>query len=225
MFSSDSRLTVAISEQMGSGGDAIAGIVASELNLPLLEHEIIELAAAKMGVGHDTVREAEAVPPLLTRIGEQLSHIPTVEAPGFPYVMLPLEIFRTSADYHRAIDETVQAAAEHESAVILGHGAAQTLTDRANVLRVFILAPFDVRVARYATEQDICEKEARRAIAENDRQRAALFHHYHGMDWLDSHWYDLVVNTDCLCDRAAASLIIEAAWTRSDAQRAEPVAV
>jgi cytidylate kinase len=105
----------------------------------------------------------------------------------------------------------VQQIAEQQSAVILGHGAAQTLSDRPGVLRVFVLAPLSIRVRRHAQQTRVSEEEARNEVRANDKSRAEFFRHYYDMDWVDARRYDLVLNTGRLSDHVVADLIVQTA--------------
>jgi cytidylate kinase len=208
----DSTTIIAISRQMGASSHTIAEKVAEDLGLPLFDQEIINRAATAAGVEPDVIIAAETVPSLITRIVEHLGRHPlAMEPESLPATVLPNDLILTSSDYRYLIDSVVQQVAEQQSAVILGHGAAQTLSDREGVLRVFILAPFEVRVRRHAHERGISPERARGEVQENDKARAEFFRHYYNMDWLNSRRYDLVLNTGRLSDRTAADLIVQTA--------------
>lgn len=203
---------IAISRQFGSGAHVIARAVADRLELPLLDAEIINRAAASAGVEPDVIVASETVPSLITRIVEQIGRYPlAMEPEGLPATPLPANLMLTSSDYRYLVDSVVQQIAEQQSAVIFGHGAAQTLADRAGVLRVFILAPFELRVRRHAHDEGMSVEKARQQVKDNDRERAEFFRHYYSMDWLDARRYDLVLNTGRLSDQTVAGLIVDAA--------------
>lgn len=203
---------VAISRQIGASSHTIAEMVAEQLHLPFFDQEIINRAASAAGVGSDVIIAAETRPSLITRIVEHLGRHPlALEPESMPAAALPNDLILTSSDYRFLIDSVVQQIAEQQSAVILGHGAAQTLRDRPGVLRVFVLAPFQVRVRRHAQFTNISEEKAREQVRETDKQRTDFFRHYYDMDWLDARRYDLVLNTGRLSDKVGADLIVEAA--------------
>src|SRR5712692_1539764 len=207
-----STTIVAISRMLGASSHAIANMVAESLDLPLFDQEIINRAAAAAGVEPDVIIAAESVPSLITRIVEHLGRHPlAMEPESLPATVLPPDLILTSSDYRYLIDSVVQQVTEQQSAVILGHGAAQTLADRPGVLRVFVLAPFETRVRRHAATQGIPEERAREEIRENDKARAEFFRHYYNMDWLNARRYDLVLNTGRLSDRVVADLIVQTA--------------
>ncbi|MGI8550791.1 MAG: AAA family ATPase [Dehalococcoidia bacterium] len=218
-------IIVAISRQMGSGAHAVARIVATKLDLPLLDQEIINRAAVAAGVEPDVIVAAESVPSLITRIVEQLGRYPVaLEPDGLSAASLPANLMLTSSDYRYLIDRVVQQVADQQSAVIFGHGAAQTLADHPGVLRVFILAPLDLRVRRHAHDQGLSDQQARQQVRENDRERAEFFRHYYDMDWLDARRYDLLINAGGLSDQLAADLVVRAAQSRIEGAFAEPAA-
>jgi cytidylate kinase len=212
MVADSSTTIIAISRQLGASSHAIADIVAEALGLPLFDQEIINRAAAAAGVEPDVIIAAETVPSLITRIVEHLGRHPlAMEPESLPATVLPNDLILTSSDYRYLIDSVVQQIAEQQSAVILGHGAAQTLSDRPGVLRVFVLAPFSARVRRHMLQTGVSEEAARHELRENDKQRADFFRHYYDMDWLDARRYDLVLNTGRLSDRVGADLICQTA--------------
>lgn len=203
---------IAISRQLGASSHSIADMVAEQLGLPLFDQEIINRAASAAGVEPDVIIAAETVPSLITRIVEHLGRHPlAMEPESLPATVLPNDLILTSSDYRYLIDSVVQQIAEQQSAVILGHGAAQTLSDRPGVLRVFVLAPFSARVRRHMAQTGMSEDEARHQVRANDKQRTDFFRHYYDMDWLDARRYDLVLNTGRLSDRTAADLIVQTA--------------
>lgn len=208
MPSSDTTI-IAISRQLGASSHTIAERVAEQLGLPLFDQEIINRAAGAAGVEPDVIIAAETVPSLITRIVEHLGRHPlAMEPESLPAAALPPDLILTSSDYRYLIDSVVQQIAEQQSAVILGHGAAQTLADRPGVLRVFVLAPFETRVRRHARETGVSEEEARNEVRDNDKARAEFFRHYYNMDWLNARRYDLVLNTGRLSDKVSADLIV-----------------
>jgi cytidylate kinase len=200
---------IAISRQLGASSHLIAVNVAQQLGLPLFDQEIINRAASAAGVEPDVIIAAETVPSLITRIVEHLGRHPlAMEPESLPATVLPPDLILTSSDYRYLIDSVVQQIAEQQSAVILGHGAAQTLADRPGVLRVFVLAPLETRARRHASERGVSEDQARQMVRDNDKARAEFFRHYYDMDWTNARRYDLVLNTGRLSDKVAADLIV-----------------
>jgi cytidylate kinase len=99
------------------------------------------------------------------------------------------------ATYVASLKAVVNDLALADDVVIVGHGAGQFLSDMRGVVRVFVVAPVQDRVARLRAEGVEDEGQARRMIAEQDRESAAYLRYLFGIDWLDPHAWDLVLNT------------------------------
>src|SRR6266852_5612955 len=97
-------------------------------------------------------------------------------------------------------------AADH--VVIVGHGAGLFLSDMRTAVRVFVVAPIEERVARLMAEGGGTDPEqARRLIAQRDRDSAEYIRHAFGIDWLDPHQWDLVINTGRADPHAALDML------------------
>ena len=83
------------------------------------------------------------------------------------------------------------------------------LKDIPRVLRVRIIAPFEVRVrnmARTLKGRD----EIERALRNRDRESGGFLRHHYQADWNDPLLYDMLINTEKVSSAEAARLIIEA---------------
>jgi cytidylate kinase len=99
------------------------------------------------------------------------------------------------ATYVASLKAVVNDLALADDVVIVGHGAGQFLSELHGVVRVFVVAPIDARVARLRAEGVGDADQARRMVAEQDRESAAYLRYLFGIDWLDPHAWDLVINT------------------------------
>jgi cytidylate kinase len=99
------------------------------------------------------------------------------------------------ATYAAALKAVVTDLALADNVVIVGHGAGQFQSDMRGIVRVFVVAPIDDRVARLRAEGVGDADQARRMVAEQDRESAAYLRYLFGIDWLDPHAWDLVLNT------------------------------
>ena len=106
-----------------------------------------------------------------------------------------------------AIEET----ADRGNVVIVAHAASHALADRDDVLRVLVTASPETRCARVAAEQGLSEKDAARAIAEADANRADYLRRFFGEKAELPTQYDIVVNSDRLPIGAAAAVVAAAA--------------
>jgi cytidylate kinase len=97
--------------------------------------------------------------------------------------------------YVAALKSVVTDLALADNVVIVGHGAGRFLGHMRSVLRVFVVAPMQDRVARLLAEGVEDENVARRMIEQQDGQSDAYLRYVFGIDWRDPHEWDLVINS------------------------------
>lgn len=202
---------VTIARRLGSGGEEIAYIVAERLGISCLDREIVTKAAAQAGVSEETISSAERVPSFLERMAEVLGRYPTVVEPDVPVAvdLLAVPTFSTEA-YRHLIEDVIRSIARTNSAVIIGHAAQIALRDMPSAFRVFVYAPFSVRVARVAEQRGLALAEAQKAVQKDDQQRDSFFRTYYRASWQDPELYDLIINTSRISFLGAAELILAA---------------
>jgi uncharacterized protein len=96
--------------------------------------------------------------------------------------------------YVAALRQAVTDLAIADNVVIVGHGAGLFLGDMRTVVRVFVVAPTADRATRLMAEEGLDADKARQAIEKQDRESAEYLRYVFGVDWLDPHQWDLVVN-------------------------------
>jgi cytidylate kinase len=97
--------------------------------------------------------------------------------------------------YITALRAVITELALADNVVIVGHGAGLFLNDMRSVVRVFVVAPMTDRLARLQDEGVDDPARARSLIDQQDRESAAYLRYLFGVDWLDPHQWDLVINT------------------------------
>lgn len=196
---------IAVSRETGSGSSAIARRVGQELGWDVLDEEIVDFIASEYGTPHSLVKF----------IDEKQIHwledvfTSWIEGQSF-----------TSTTYVHGLVQLLLLAAHHGNVVIVGRGAQFVLPhDRG--LSVRILAPLDFRVERILLQRGLSAQEARKVIAESDRQREAFVTEHFHHKAIDPHMYDLVINVEKLAQDEAADLIVDAArsWMKKSGVR------
>jgi cytidylate kinase len=203
-----SSRVVCVSRSLAAGGEEIGRRVAKELGLRYADEEIIVRAAEKAGVSPEMVAEAEHASSLITRILEYMGRNPVDPAGWSASAVLPSP---TKASYHGLIERMVREAANEGNVVIVAHGASIPLAGAKGLLRVLVTASPRVRAERLAREAKVEAAEAKKTIAESDRQRKEYLRRFYNVrQELPTH-YDLVINTDVLTQSQAAKLVVSAA--------------
>lgn len=197
---------ITVSRTLAAGGEEIAFTTAMELGFRYADEEIIVRAAETAGVSPETVAETEHTPGLLTRILEAMARTPS-DPEGAGTVALIAE-FR--ADYQGLIERVIRETAREGRVVIVAHAASVPLTGMKGLLRSFVTAPREARIARLVRDA-MSEAAARKATEESDRQRREYLRRFYDVREELPTQYDLVLNTDVLTIPAAAQLLVAAA--------------
>jgi cytidylate kinase len=211
-----SSRVVCISRSLAAGGEEIGRKVAKELGLRYADEEIIVGAADKAGVSPELVAEAEHASSLITRILEYMGRAP-IDPVGWSASAVLLS--PTKASYHGLVERMVRETANQGNAVIVAHGASVPLAGMSGLLRVLVTASPRLRASRLAQEAKIDAAEAKKAIAESDRQRKEYLRRFYNVrQELPTH-YDLVINTDVLTQPQAAKLVVTAVKAQQASKR------
>jgi cytidylate kinase len=179
---------VAISRELGSGGNAIAAAVAKALNFEIVEREILLQAAHAYGVPEAKIAEAaEQRLSLWQRFDEERRrYLIFVEAAYFNF-------------------------AEKGNVVTAGRGGPFFLQGIRHALRVKIMAPFDVRVRRVMEQDHVDERTAAAKVRAYHRAICGRIDFLFGLDWTQPENYDLVINTSDDRWRFYTDLLVAAA--------------
>jgi cytidylate kinase len=125
--------------------------------------------------------------------------------------------------YVAALKAVVTELALADNVVIVGHGAGLFLSEMRTAVRVFVVAPLADRVARLHAEGIQDASVARRMIEHQDRESAEYLRYLFGIDWMDPHLWDLVINTGRADAAAALEMLANYTQTlvRDQAESAE----
>ncbi|HEY1295556.1 MAG TPA: cytidylate kinase-like family protein [Chloroflexota bacterium] len=115
--------------------------------------------------------------------------------------------------YVTALKAVITELALADNVVIVGHGAGLFLNEMRSVVRVFVVAPMADRLARLHADGVDDPARARNLIDQQDRESAAYLRYLFGVDWLDPHQWDLVINTGRADPEAALDMLTQ--YTRS----------
>jgi cytidylate kinase len=112
----------------------------------------------------------------------------------------------SQVEFVRNMGKVVLLAAEKESVVIVGRGAAYYLPREAGT-RVRIVAPRKYRIERIMKRFGLDRPKAESMMDEVDRGRAEFVRQYFHFDVADPHLYDLVINLECISRDEAVELV------------------
>lgn len=198
---------ITISRHPGSLGDTVARALADRLNYRLVERgELVQLAERIGGsdVAWDRAPELrERSPTFWERFNEERRR------------------------YASVLRRVTTQLAEEDDVVIVGLGGGQLLKGLSNVLRLQIIAPMDVRIERLMERGfdevpgPLSRDRARDLIRHSDRDIAGYMRYLFNIDWLESHHWDMVINTG----RFSVSETVDIVVAIVDSRALEPSAL
>src|SRR5438874_9423985 len=187
---------ITFSREAHSGTQDLARLLAQRLAYRYVSRdELTHAVTARSGISREpqTVESEGRALSRLEQLGEQLAG--------------------DREAYFAALKAVITELALADNVVIVGHGAGQFLSEMHSVLRVFVVAPLEDRLARLRDEGIQDAALARRMIEQQDRESADYLRYLFGIDWLDPHQWDVVINTGRADPDAA--LVMLATYTES----------
>ena len=199
---------VTITRQFGSGGSEVAERVARALGWPLLDNELVQSVALRLGT---SIGAVEAREERIASLSQRLADVLAFGSPeALPLVAeaadLPPSEERVLEMTRRVIDEAVARG----SAVFVGRGAQCLLAERTDAVHAFCYAPRESLVTRVRDRERISDRDAERRVDEINRQREQYVERHWGRAWSAPEHYHLWLNTAWLGIDVAASLIVQA---------------
>ncbi|MGA2749516.1 MAG: cytidylate kinase-like family protein [Verrucomicrobiota bacterium] len=170
---------VAITEEPGCGGEAIAEKLSAELGFHLYSWELVEQIAKDADVSTRLVASLEAHP--RSELEDWLAE-------------LEGDFNLTLQAYVGSLKRVLFAIAVHGNAVIMGRGSNFFLAPDKKI-GLCLVAPLDSRIKNAMEELGLSESDARKHITKLEKEHQRLVKKYFQADMRDSTHYHLVVNT------------------------------
>ncbi len=181
---------VAISHEIGAGGPEIGQQLAGRLGYRYVDQDLVSNAAQKYGL-----------------LEEKLAHLD--ESKPSLFERFDAETRR----YITVIQTALYDFAEQDNVVLMGRGGQWLLRGIPHVLRVRVMAPFDVRVKRLTKKLagPLGEQTNSRTVTElvrrDDAEKAGRMRYLYEVGITDPALYDLVINTEKLSVTAAVGVV------------------
>jgi uncharacterized membrane protein YczE/cytidylate kinase len=175
---------IVIGRQYGSGGHDYGKHLAAKLGISFYDNEIIDMISGIVDYepGYIAQNEESMTNSFLFDLVNQFySYSPENRAPKDSIFEAEIKV--------------IKELAEKESCVIVGRCADYILKDHPDCLRIFLHAPYEVRVKNIVRKEQITEEKARKEIAKKDKQRAYNYRYYTGQIWGLSSNYHLSLDT------------------------------
>ena len=215
-MTSSSRLIVAISHQMGSGGGYVGQALAGALGIRYADRDILEQAALTLGKDE---RDLEGLEERVAGLWGRVAAILALGAPEAPYVV-PSVLSLEEDDLFLVESQIIREIASREDAVIVGRGASWLLRDHPGVLTVFLHAPEEWRAAEMMRRRKLPDvAQALELVRESDQQRRRFIESLRGGTWIDPSCYHLCIDTAAVGLDGTVELLATLARRRRPAPR------
>src|SRR5215831_3883524 len=170
---------IVMSHEMGAGGPEIGQLLGEQLGYRYVDQELISDAAHRYGL-----------------LEEKLSHLD--ESKPTLFERFDAETRR----YITVIQTALYEFAEHDNVVLMGRGGQWLLRGIPHVIRVRVMAPFDLRVKRLAKKLSgqMGEQTNQRTVTDmvrrDDMEKIGRMRYLYEVDIRDPALYDVVINTE-----------------------------
>lgn len=185
------KFVITISREYGSGGRFIGQKLASKLNVPCYDKQIVEKIAEETGFSIDYIEKNE----------QRRSKLDNLVR-GY------IDIQNIDALYIKEVD-IIKELASKTSCVIIGRCADHILKDHENVIKIFIYNGMEEKIKRATKYYSLSKKEAVKTIESINKLRKNHYKHYTDKDWSDPSNYDICLNSDTLGVDKTVELLYE----------------
>lgn len=197
---------ITIGCEFGSGGRIVAQTVAEKMGYKFYDKELIARVAEASGFSQDYIEDGDE-----HAHGGGFLNMSLLGASTFVRGMNSHDSMSNSDKIFVVQCNIIENIADSENAVIVGRSANYVLRKRSDALHVFIHADIQDRIRRAVESYGVAERFAEKTVLDKDRERAAYFKNYTGMQWGMASHYDLTLNSSKFGLENCANLIVSIA--------------
>jgi cytidylate kinase len=196
---------ITIGRQFGSGGHEIGNKLADYYGIRCYDKELLAKAASDSGFCEEMIAQHDERPT------SSFLYNLVMDTYSFGYNTTSYVDMPISQKIFLAQFQAIKKIAEDGPCVIVGRCADYALSDRPNVLKVFIHASDDFKIhqlmARYP---DITtEQKARDFMQKKDKQRQSYYNYYTSHKWGRSDTYDVSISSSTFGIDGTVKLLIQ----------------
>lgn len=192
---------VTISREFGSGGREIGKLLASELDVPFYDKELLELASKQSGICKELFVKHDESYTNSFLFSLVMGNYPTAQDGRInPELPLNHKIFLAQFD-------TIKKIGEEGPCVIVGRCADYVLRSYPNVIDIFLMGDMADKKKRILGRYDIEKNKVEDFIKKTDKRRASYYNYYTDMKWGNASNYDICINTSRLGIEGTVKLI------------------
>lgn len=192
------KRVLTLTGELGAGAPALPRLLGDRLGLRVLDRELLEQDADRLGLSAQEV----------AKVDEQPAGFFGRWRPGSPHHR-----------YVEALRKLMNDLADAGGALLVGRGGSRILAERAEAFHVRLVAPAAERVREVMAYRWVRANVAEKLMAESDARRQGFYASAFGVDWADPLGYHVTANAGRLGLKAAKVI---GALARRHWQRAGP---
>ncbi len=195
---------ITIGRQFGSGGREIGKLVAEHFNIPFYDKDLITRAAKESGFCEEMIEVHDERPTssfLYNLVMDTYSF--GYNASSFVDMPISHKIFLAQFD-------TIKKIADEGPCVIVGRCADYALSERQDVIDLFIYGDEKHKLDHIMKKYDLSEQKAKDMMNKKDKQRQSYYNYYSSKKWGRADSYDICINSSLLGEEGTKKLIVQA---------------
>lgn len=188
----EGQVIIAIGREFGSGGHEIAELVATKLEIFLIDDKLLYDLSSEKKIPYEEIKKYD-------------------EKPRMPFLSRTVSGHTNALEEHLAkmqFEYLKKMADEGESFVIVGRCAEYVLKDYPCMTSAFISGDKETKCARVMKKYGLSTEEAKKLMKKKDGTRKAYHNSYCDGKWGDSRNYDLCINSSEIGVEGAAEVIL-----------------
>ena len=195
---------ITIGRQFGSGGHEIGAKVADFFGIPFLDKELVTKAAKESGFCEEIILNHDERPT------NSFLYNLVMDTYSFGYNAAHFVDMPISHKVFLAQFDAIKKLADEGPCVIVGRCADYALSERTNVLNVFIYGQEEDKVKFVMRHFELDEQKAKEMCTKKDKQRQSYYNYYASKKWGRADSYDLCINSSIFGIEGSVKLIIKA---------------
>ncbi len=205
------KYVITINRELGSGGRTVGRKLAEKLKVPFYDKALINELKEKFNL---SVEEIEKLKGNKHQWWREIINTAMYLGQGmnetwyYQRMAGQEQHLLTSSDMFEVEKEVLKNVAEEDSCVIAGRSGFYVFANHPNHLSVLIQAPFEHRIQRIMTKQNLSHEEAEKIIKKVDQMRENYVTKYTGKSRYDARNYDLVINMEGKTEDEIVDLIL-----------------
>lgn len=183
---------ITIGRQFGFGGREIGAKLATVLDIPFYDRDLLTRAAKESGFCEEMIQCHDERPT------NSFLYNLVMDTYSFGYNSAAMVDMPISQKVFLAQFDTIRKIADEGACVIVGRCADYALSEYDNCLNIFIHGDEKCKVERIMRKHDLSEQKAKEMIIKKDKQRQSYYNYYSSKKWGRADSYDLTVNSSVL---------------------------